>query len=131
MASLACPAVPVSWGELLDKMTILEIKRERIAAADARANVAREYEALRSAGAAALGQDGIADLFGSLRRVNEELWEIEDGIRAEEAGARFGQTFVALARSVYRKNDERAAIKRRINLALESELIEEKSYGSS
>ena len=128
MASLACPAVPVSWGELLDKMTILEIKRERIAAADARANVVREYEALRSVGAAALGQEGIADLFGSLRRVNEELWEIEDGIRAEEAGARFGQAFVALARSVYHKNDERAAIKRRINLALESELIEEKSY---
>jgi len=128
MASLTSPSVPVSWGELLDKMTILAIKRERIAAADARANVAREYEALHAVGAPALEEAGIADLFEGLRRVNEELWEIEDSIRAEEAGARFGPAFVALARSVYRKNDERAAIKRRINLALRSELIEEKSY---
>lgn len=126
MARLATPSVPVSWGELLDKLTILEIKRERIAAPEARANVVREHAALASVGQAALGM--VANLHGELRRVNEELWEIEDAIRAEEAAATFGAEFVRLARAVYHKNDERAAIKRRINLALESDLVEEKSY---
>jgi hypothetical protein len=121
----------VSWGELLDKLTILAIKRERIGAAAARANVAREYAALERVGEAALHQAEVAALVGDLRRVNEELWEIEDDIRAEEAASSFGRRFVALARSVYVKNDERAAIKRRINLALESELVEEKSYWSA
>lgn len=128
MASLAIPSVPMSWGELLDKLTILDIKRERIAAEGARANVLREYETLRSVGAAALRETEVAALVADLRRVNAELWEIEDDIRAEEARARFGSAFVALARAVYHKNDERAAIKRRINQALESELVEEKSY---
>ena len=90
--------------------------------------VLREYETLRSVGAAALRETEVAALVADLRRVNAELWEIEDDIRAEEARARFGSAFVALARAVYHKNDERAAIKRRINQALESELIEEKSY---
>lgn len=131
MASLATPSVPVSWGELLDKLTILEIKRERIAAAEALANVSREHAALAQAGAAALGHRQIASLFGALRSVNEELWEIEDAIRAEEAEARFGAAFVRLARAVYHKNDERAALKRRINQTLGSELVEEKSYWSA
>lgn len=131
MAGLTSPSVPVSWGELLDKMTILEIKRERIAAADARANVAREYEALRGPGAAALAMAGVPELFGALRRVNAELWRIEDDIRAEEARGLFGAEFVALARAVYARNDERAAIKRSINRALGSELVEEKSYWSA
>ncbi|MFS0772696.1 DUF6165 family protein [Sphingomonas sp. 1P08PE] len=131
MASLASPSIPVSWGELLDKLTILGIKRERIAAAEARANVVREYDLLHGVGAAVLREAAVADLFGQLRHVNEELWEIEDAIRAEEAKASFGRAFVALARSVYRKNDERAAIKRRIDRTLESELTEEKSYWSA
>lgn len=131
MASLASPSVPVSWGELLDKMTILEIKRDRIGHPSARANVVREYEALRDHGAAALREARVDALFRSLKGVNEELWEIEDAIRAEEAEARFGPAFVRLARSVYQKNDERAAIKRRINEALESDLVEEKSYWST
>lgn len=126
MARLATPSVPVSWGELLDKLTILEIKRERIAAPEARANVAREHAALADVGQSALGM--VSSLYGELRGVNEELWEIEDAIRAEEAAATFGAEFVRLARAVYQKNDERAAIKRRINLALESDLVEEKSY---
>lgn len=130
MASLATPSVPVSWGELLDKMTILEIKRERIAAQEARANVLREYEALRGYGDAALHDAAVGDLVQSLRDVNEALWDIEDAIREEEAQARFGADFVALARSVYKKNDERAAIKRAINAALGSALVEEKSYWS-
>lgn len=130
MADLASPTVPVSWGELLDKITILEIKRERIARADAQANVTREHAALIAVGGDALAEPGVAALFARLKAVNEALWGIEDAIREEEAKGAFGAAFVALARSVYHKNDERAAIKREINLRLRSELVEEKSYGS-
>jgi hypothetical protein len=121
-----CPRVPVSWGELVDKITILQIKTERIAARDARANVARELVSLSRVAGEAIGR--IAPLVEQLRAVNEELWEIEDKIREREAQGDFGQRFVQLARSVYKKNDLRAAIKRRINEALGSELVEEKSY---
>lgn len=131
MASLPNPSVPVSWGELLDKITILEIKRERIAREDARANVMREHSLLSRIGAGALIHDGIALLFRRLKTVNEDLWEIEDAIRRQEADRSFGSDFIRLARSVYRKNDERAALKREINLRLESELIEEKSYADA
>jgi hypothetical protein len=121
-----CPRVPVSWGELVDKITILQIKSERIAARDARANVARELISLSRVAGDAIVR--IAPLLDQLRAVNEELWEIEDKIREREAEGDFGQRFVQLARSVYKKNDLRAAIKRRINEALGSELVEEKSY---
>jgi hypothetical protein len=121
-----CPRVPVSWGELVDKITILQIKTERIAARDARANVARELVSLSRVAGEAIGR--IAPLVEQLRAVNEELWEIEDKIREREAQGDFGQRFVQLARSVYKKNDLRAAIKRQINEALGSELVEEKSY---
>lgn len=130
MASLPNPSVPVSWGELLDKISILEIKRERIVRDDARANVAREHSLLSRIGAGALDQDGVGGLFRRLRTVNEELWEIEDAIRRQEAEHAFGADFVRLARSVYIKNDERAALKREINVTLESELMEEKSYAA-
>jgi len=125
---LTTPTVPVSWGELLDKLTILAIKRARIAAPAALANVAREQEALAPIAAPALAVDGVAALVADLTRVNEALWAIEDDIRAEDAAGRFGDAFVALARAVYRTNDERAAIKRRINDLLGSDLVEEKSY---
>jgi hypothetical protein len=128
MEQTATPQVPVSWGELLDKITILEIKRARIARADARINVENEHRLLGAIGAQALGHDGIAPLMDDLRRVNEDLWQIEDAIRKEEAGARFGDRFIGLARSVYKRNDERAAIKRQINALLGSALVEEKSY---
>jgi hypothetical protein len=121
-----CPRVPVSWGELVDKITILQIKSERIAARDARANVARELASLSRVAGDAI--DGVTPLIAQLRAVNEELWEIEDKIREREAEGDFGQRFVQLARAVYKKNDLRAAIKRRINDALGSELVEEKSY---
>jgi hypothetical protein len=130
MASMATPSVPVSWGELLDKITILEIKRERITRPEAHANVTREYRLLRAIGAEVLSRSGIAPLVAALKRVNEALWEIEDAIREEEAKRQFGAEFVRLARAVYQRNDERAALKREINLALESDLIEEKSYAS-
>ena len=131
MATIAAPSVPVSWGELLDKITILEIKRDRITRADARTNVLREYRLLQSIGAAALNRGGVAVLVEALKRVNEALWEIEDAIREQEAARDFGPEFVRLARAVYQRNDERAAIKREINRALESDLIEEKSYAAS
>jgi hypothetical protein len=124
------PSVPVSWGELLDKMTILEIKRERIAAPAARRNVGREYQLLSIIGAEALKAPAVGALCRRLKRVNEELWRIEDAIREEEAAAQFGPAFVQLARSVYQMNDHRTAIKREINRVLESELVEEKSYAS-
>jgi hypothetical protein len=113
---------------LLDKITILEIKRLRISRPDARAHVEREHDLLGSIGAAVVRREDVAPLIHALRRVNEALWEIEDAIREKEAEAGFGAEFVHLARSVYRRNDERAAIKRRINAVLGSELVEEKSY---
>jgi hypothetical protein len=121
-----CPRVPVSWGELLDKITILQIKSERISGGEARANVARELASLSRVAGTALRL--VKPLLEQLRAVNEELWEIEDKIREREADGDFGQRFVQLARSVYKKNDLRAAIKRHINQALGSELVEEKSY---
>jgi hypothetical protein len=122
------PRVPVSWGELLDKITILEIKRARIADPAAVANVAREHELLAQIGDDALRQGELAPLLTQLKAVNEDLWEIEDAIRGEEAARRFGARFVRLARSVYQKNDERAALKRAINQRMGSALVEEKSY---
>lgn len=123
-----CPRVPVSWGELVDKITILQIKSERIVAGDARANVARELASLSDIAGDALLDHEVTPLIAQLRAVNEELWEIEDKIREREAEGDFSQRFVQLARAVYKKNDLRAAIKRRINDALGSELVEEKSY---
>lgn len=122
------PSVPVSWGELIDKITILEIKRARLSREEARANVGREHALLHATAADALAQ--VAPLVAQLKAVNETLWEIEDAIRAEEAQARFGADFIRLARQVYHRNDERAAIKRRINDQLASGLVEEKSYAA-
>jgi hypothetical protein len=122
------PAVPVSWGELLDKITILEIKLAKIAEREAHAHVAEEYALLLDIAAEGLHEQDVASLVAQLRAINEELWEIEDSIREAESAALFGDDFIRLARSVYQKNDRRAALKRAINLCLRSELIEEKSY---
>ncbi|WP_245843823.1 DUF6165 family protein [Sphingomonas spermidinifaciens] len=115
---------------MLDKLTILDIKRVRLVQPEARSNVEREVAALRPIGSAALAHPAVSAAFGELRRVNERLWDIEDAIRIAEGEGRFGADFVSLARAVYQRNDERAAIKRRINDLLGSELIEEKSYAS-
>lgn len=128
MTRMASPKVPVSWGELLDKIAILEIKRARITRPEALAHVEEEHRLLLATAAAVLGRTDVMRLFQVLQQVNEALWDIEDAIREEEAGARFGAEFIRLARSIYRRNDERAAIKRRINALLDSELVEEKSY---
>jgi hypothetical protein len=124
-------SVAVSWGELIDKITILEIKRERMTDPDQLANVEKEYESLTATRDAALPEDieSVKDA-ASLKIINETLWEIEDDIRDCEREQAFGETFIDLARSVYRINDRRAAVKRRINESLGSDLIEEKSYRS-
>jgi len=121
--------VPISPGELLDKITILRIKSARMNDAAKLLNVRRELESLertwRESGAAGV------DLAGdehALEQVNARLWDIEDRIRDLEAAGRFDADFIALARAVYINNDERAAIKKRINIALNSDLVEEKSY---
>ena len=120
--------VPVSWGELIDKITILEIKAERIADADKRANVGRELALLQDRLAAAPAHAGVAALTQALKTVNTALWEIEDDIRDCERDGDFGPRFVELARAVYRTNDRRAALKRDLNDALGSAITEEKSY---
>ncbi len=121
--------VEIAPGELIDKITILEIKAGRIAEAGKRANVLAELAALAEARAAALAPDGEIDrLAAELKTVNEALWEIEDDIRACDRAGDFGPRFVDLARAVYRTNDRRAELKRAINLRLGSRLVEEKSY---
>ncbi len=121
--------VQTSPGEFLDKLTILEIKSARMTDPAKLANVRRELELLRATWAASpLGARDVSALVARLREVNESLWDIEDRIREKEAAATFDAEFVELARSVYRTNDRRAAIKRELNVALGSELIEEKSY---
>jgi hypothetical protein len=127
----ATPSVPVSWGELLDKITILEIKEERIADPAARSNVRRELGLLRAIAAPALEEPAATRLLATLRRINERLWDIEDDIRRKEAQADFGPAFIALARAVYKTNDQRAALKKELNGLLNSELVEEKSYAPS
>lgn len=121
--------IPVSPGELLDKLTILDIKLERIGDADKLANVRREHELLsRTWESSGLVSEEIDALRGQLLEVNKALWEIEDDIREQERLKDFGERFVELARSVYFRNDERAAIKKRINQVLGSQIVEEKSY---
>ena len=122
-------AVPVSPGELIDKITILRIKSQRITDAAKLKNVRIELDALTTtwAGSAYAGIDITADE-NALLAVNERLWVIEDEIRDKEREQSFDAEFIRLARAVYFENDERAAIKRRINLRLGSAIIEEKSY---
>lgn len=121
--------VPVSFGEVLDKITILEIKSERIADQGKVKNVRLELDELSATwNEAVQDQAAIADLRKQLKAVNEELWEIEDDIRDQEAAQDFGPRFIELARAVYVTNDKRAAIKKEVNLALGSRFVEEKSY---
>lgn len=121
--------VPVSVGEVIDKVTILEIKSERITDEAKLSNVAAELEALRPLVSGGVFDSAeLVELTDGLRRVNAELWDIEDNIRAEEAAGRFGDRFIELARAVYITNDHRAELKKKINLATGSDLVEEKSY---
>lgn len=120
---------PVSFGELVDKITILEIKSARIADPAKRANVQRELELLEATWSAhPASRVDIAALRAALKQVNERLWVIEDEIRIKEKHQAFDAEFIRLARSVYFENDDRARFKREINLKLGSTLVEEKSY---
>jgi hypothetical protein len=123
------PLAPVSAGELVDKITILEIKHSRIANKAQRANVLMELDMLRTVRLEAIPPSTKLDeLTALLKAVNETLWDIEDAIRESERAGQFDEVFVDLARSIYKNNDERAALKRRINELLGSRLVEEKSY---
>lgn len=122
-------SAPVSYGELIDKMTILEIKSERISDDSKLANVRHELGVLEKTwGDASANLADISDAKARLKSVNEELWEIEDKIRLKESAKAFDEEFIQLARAVYVTNDKRADIKKEINLLLGSELVEEKSY---
>jgi Family of unknown function (DUF6165) len=121
--------VPVSPGELLDKITILRIKAQRMRDAAKVANVRLELALLeRTWATLGTATQTVAVDEAALQAVNEQLWDIEDRIRDKEAARSFDQDFIELARAVYHHNDERAAIKKRINIALGSRIIEEKSY---
>ena len=122
---------PISAGELLDKITILRVKAERIGDPAKRANVVKERGLLEALAAEVLPRSpAIATLTAELTAVNAALWDIEDGKRDCERRQDFGADFVRLARAVYLENDRRAAIKRAINEETGSELVEEKSYRS-
>lgn len=123
--------VPISPGELIDKITILEIKSARMTDAAKLHNVRTELRLLtetwKASGYAAVD---ISAEWAGLRGVNEQLWDIEDRIRDKERDGAFDPQFIELARAVYVTNDERAAIKKRINVKLGSALVEEKSYAA-
>ena len=120
---------PVSPGELIDKITILEIKSRRMTDEAKLANVRNELDLLNAIWANdAASRIDIGEERASLLAVNELLWDIEDKIRLKERAQEFDRDFIELARSVYFRNDERAAVKREINLKLGSQLVEEKSY---
>jgi post-segregation antitoxin (ccd killing protein) len=121
--------IEVGPGELIDKLTILEIKQARIDDPAKRANVTTELESLRRARDQSIAPSPALDaLAAELTRINQALWDIEDDLRACERAQDFGPRFIGLARAVYHQNDQRAATKRRINELLSSTIVEEKSY---
>ncbi|MGB0670449.1 MAG: DUF6165 family protein [Rhodospirillales bacterium] len=123
--------VEVAPGELIDKITILAIKLERMTDADKLANVTIEHDTLTKALAAAVAPSADLDrLTTALKAVNETLWDVEDDIRDCERDKNFGERFIELARAVYHTNDKRAALKKEINILLGSRIVEEKSYAA-
>lgn len=121
--------IPMSPGELLDKITILEIKSERMDDPDKLANVRTELDLLNVTWREAVDEDDtVRRIHGELKAINEQLWEIEDDIRDQERAREFDARFIELARSVYVTNDRRAAAKKALNLHLGSAIVEEKSY---
>jgi hypothetical protein len=120
--------IPVAVGELFDKITILRIKSERLTDAAKRLNVNDELRTLEDVASHVASSPELLDLIDALQAVNAGLWEVEDLKRAHEREGRFDAGFIALARRVYLENDQRAAIKRRINLLTGSRIVEEKSH---
>ena len=127
--TFATPLIPISWGELIDKITILEIKQTYIKSPIALTNINKELSYLNEIVENSTGvAEPISDLKQQLLDVNKRLWQVEDDIRDKELKQDFDIGFIELARRVYRLNDERAKLKKSINQVLNSELIEEKSY---
>ena len=123
------PQIPISWGELFDKITILQIKLENITSKNALENVEQELKKLQSIFSQYCPKTiETTQLEGDLRQINQQLWGIEDKIRDKERNNSFDDEFIQLARSVYITNDERSRIKRKINDMFGSDLVEEKSY---
>ena len=122
------PHVPVSWGEVIDKITILEIKQNKITDAKALAHVNAEHGQLWNIALNQLSDNSVNSLFENLKAINEALWVVEDRLRELESSQSFDDEFIQQARSVYRLNDERARLKRCINDLTGSALREEKSY---
>ena len=123
------PIIPIYWGELFDKITILEIKLENLQEKNALKNVKIEHEQLFSIYDLNFSENKIANqLISDLKRINQKLWSIEDKIRDKERSKIFDKEFIELARMVYFTNDERSGVKRDINKVFASDLIEEKSY---
>jgi uncharacterized protein YukE len=121
--------VPVSPGEVLDKITILEIKSERMSDPEKVANVRRELALLQETWSKSVAEDDVVrQLHAQLKEINEALWEIEDDIRDKERAREFDKRFIELARNVYFTNDRRSEVKKQLNLHLGSQIIEEKSY---
>lgn len=121
--------VEISIGEFFDKITILEIKRERIRDDQKLGNINKELDALNALlESLPFSRSDVQQEYDELKAINEKLWVIEDDIRDKEAARAFDQEFIELARSVYFTNDRRSDIKRAINLKLGSDFIEEKSY---
>lgn len=129
MRAYSTPIVPVSWGELIDKITILEIKAVKINSAAAVANVKKELAQLqKTVEKEASADKAVGHLKRALKAINADLWQVEDKIREKEDKQEFDQAFIHLARSVYKLNDKRAEIKRQINIKMLSGMVEEKSY---
>lgn len=123
------PLIPVAWGEVFDKLSILAIKRERIDDPNRQSNIAGEQAALdQVVGDTSRYPAGLDALRHALKAVNAQLWDIENGKRAHEARQCFDDVFIQLSRSVYQLNDQRAKLKRQIDTLLGSELTEEKSH---
>jgi hypothetical protein len=122
------PLTPISWGELIDKVTILEIKLDKINDRSAIINIQKELNYLDEIVQKEHIEHSIFQIKSSLKEINLKLWVVEDDIRQKELKGEFDNEFIQLARSVYKLNDERAKLKKSINQVLNSELIEEKSY---
>lgn len=120
--------VEISNGELLDKFSILEIKMGNITDPSKLVNIENEYRELTNDCTDLLRNSSISTLYSELKSINQKLWNVEDDIRECERRKDFGQEFISLAREVYFTNDERARVKKEINLASGSSLVEEKSY---
>ena len=123
------PLIPISWGELFDKITILQIKKENLQEKNALKNVKVEHDQLNKIYNSNFLEDENAKRFMiSLKQINKKLWDIEDKIRDKEKNKKFDREFIELARNVYFTNDERSRIKRNINQTFGSQIIEEKPY---